>query len=41
MILGWSGVVFLAVAVFRVAGHVDKKVRSFSARPRDRSDQAA
>jgi hypothetical protein len=41
MILGWGGVVFLAITVFRVAGHVDKKVRSFSARPRDRGDQAA
>ncbi|MGE5325112.1 MAG: hypothetical protein ACM3SW_19750 [Actinomycetota bacterium] len=41
MILGWGGVLFLAITVFRVAGHVDKKLRTLSARPRRRGDQAA
>lgn len=41
MVLGWVGVVVLAITVFRVAGHVEKKVRNFSARPRRRGNQAA
>jgi hypothetical protein len=41
MLLGWGGVVFLGITLFRVAGHVDKKVRNLSARPRHREDQAA
>jgi hypothetical protein len=41
LVLGWAGVLLLAVTVFRVAGHVEKKVRSFSTRPRHREDQAA
>jgi hypothetical protein len=41
LVLAWAGVLVLAVTVFRVAGHVEKKVRNFSARPRRREDQAA
>lgn len=41
MLLGWAGVVFLGITLFRVAGHVDRKVRNFSARPRQREDHAA
>jgi hypothetical protein len=41
MLLGWGGVLFLAVTLFRFAGHVDKKVRGLSTRPRRREDQAA
>ena len=41
LVLGWGAVVFLGVTLFRVADHVEKKVRRFSARPRQRGDQAA
>lgn len=41
MVLGWVGILVLAIIVFRVAGHVEKKVRSFSVRPRRHEDTAA
>jgi hypothetical protein len=41
MILGWASILLLAVILFRLAGHVDKKVRGLSGRPRRREDQVA
>jgi len=41
MLLGWAGVLLLAFVVFRLAGHVDRKVRSFSTRLRSHEDEAA
>ena len=41
ILLGWVGVLALAISVFRLAGHVDRKVRGFSSRTRRRQDNAA
>ena len=39
--LGWLGVLFAAVCLFRIAGYADKKVRRLAERPRRREDRAA
>ncbi len=39
--MGWLGVLFAAVSLFRIAGYADKKMRRLAQRPRHREDQAA
>ena len=46
--IGWLGILFAGVSLFRIAGYADKKVRRFVERPRYRverpryrNDQAA
>jgi hypothetical protein len=39
--LGWIGVLFAGVSLFRFAGYADKQVRRLAQRPRRSNDQAA
>jgi hypothetical protein len=39
--LGWLGILFAGVSLFRIASYADKKVRSLAQRPRRSNDQAA
>jgi len=39
--VGWLGVLFAGIAVFRLADYADKKVRRLADRPRQRHKQAA
>ncbi|MGZ7051848.1 MAG: hypothetical protein ACXVJ0_07320 [Candidatus Angelobacter sp.] len=39
--LGWLGILFAGVTLFRLANYADKKVRRLADRPRQRNKQAA
>jgi hypothetical protein len=39
--VGWLGVLFAGIALFRLADYADKKVRRLADRPRQRHKQAA
>jgi hypothetical protein len=39
--MGWLGILFAGVILFRIAGYADKKLRRLADRPRFRNDQAA
>ncbi len=41
LVFGWVGILLLAVAVFWIAGYVEKKVRRISVRTRRREDEHA
>ncbi|HEV7520846.1 MAG TPA: hypothetical protein VGP89_07075 [Candidatus Angelobacter sp.] len=39
--LGWLGILFAGITLFRIADYADKKVRRLAERPRHRSKQTA